>query len=305
MVLLMYLRFTLAISAIFPIFLGYISPSLAFTLSVTAPLTSNHLRFSVAPLHSSADGSEIDTPTKKVPWEFNRFISQSARFISPPSLPSVLGLEGRASATAPGSVLWSSSSASSERFSLFSWAPLDDVVMGGASKSAINGSSGVWSGTVTDANSGGFVGIRTLPLRGMVRSLDMSKCTGIEIGISGLNDGRKRRFKFVMRDSTDFNGVCWTTSFDIAPSAFASILGSVGKKDGNAKTKYGSATTFRIPFEQQIPTIFSKRVPGKVFDKSNVVGMQLVYSKFEYDGDLNPNFSLGSFEIKIEDIKVY
>ena len=58
-----------------------------------------------------------------------------------------------------GETLWTPSS--SENF--FRFSPLDDVVMGGASSSTIDNNTGIWKGTVTDANNGGFVGVRSVP----------------------------------------------------------------------------------------------------------------------------------------------
>jgi outer membrane protein assembly factor BamB len=63
----------------------------------------------------------------------------------------------------PGEILWTpTSSSSSSSSSLLRFAPLDDVVMGGASYSTIDNNTGIWCGYVTDANNGGFVGIYVL-----------------------------------------------------------------------------------------------------------------------------------------------
>lgn len=64
-------------------------------------------------------------------------------------------------------------------------------------------------------------------------------------------------------------------------------------------------TTVRIPFNKQIPTLFAKTVPDEAFQKESVVGVQLAYSKFEYDGDLNPKFAVGDVELQILEIKAY
>ena len=175
-----------------------------------------------------------------------------------------------------GEVLWSP--ASSNNF--FTFSPLDDVVMGGASSSTIDNNTGIWSGTVTEANNGGFVGIRSTPFRDNM-SLDMCTCEGIELKI---RQGNGRRFKFVTRDSTDFNGICWATEFD---------------------AKKNTETTIRIPFAKQVPTIFAKTISGKTYDNTNAVGFQLAYSKFAYDEELNSNFELGEFALQIIEVKSY
>lgn len=160
----------------------------------------------------------------------------------------------------------------------FDFAPLDDVVMGGASSSTFNGATGKWIGEVTDANSGGFIGIRSTP----AIDLDMSECKGIEVKLSALNKNQKSlRLKVVMRDSTEFNGIAWTTS------------------------KSASGRSLKIPFDQQAPTIFAKTVESDPFQKDQVKSIQLVYSKFEYDGALNPTFVVGDFALQVEEIRAY
>jgi hypothetical protein len=187
-------------------------------------------------------------------------------------------------------MLWSPSSSNN----FFNFSPLDDVVMGGASSSSMDNTSGIWRGVVTDANNGGFVGIRSTPFRNGL-SLDMSDCTGVLLTVGSANkeeEGSGRRYKFVVRDSTDFNGICWTTEFDILPS-------------NNIKNNKGGTTEIRIPFTQQVPTIFAKTIRGQQFDDTNVVGFQVAYSKFEYDGRLNALFQLGEFELQLLELKSY
>jgi len=133
-------------------------------------------------------------------------------------------------------------------------------VMGGASESEFDVNTGMWRGTVTSANNGGFVGIRTTPSF----LFNMENCVGIELKLKG---GNGKRFKAVIRDSTDFNGVCWTTSFD-APKLFGDFFGG--------STSVG---TVKIPFDKQIPTIFARTVPDQQFKNDNLVGLQLAYSK--------------------------
>lgn len=121
------------------------------------------------------------------------------------------------------------------------------------------------------------MGIRSTPFQSGL-SLDMSGCKGVELR---LRRGGGQRFKFIVRDSTDFNGVCWTTEFD------------------------AKGTVIRIPFSKQIPTVFAKTVTGKSFDDKSVVGFQVTYSKFEYDGKLNQNFQLGDFALQLLELKSF
>ena len=150
--------------------------------------------FSSSVPNQSKKGS-VDSAGRREPWDFLRFVRQSSKFVSlpkPPTQPRTIK---------PGDILWSPSPSSG-----FSWSPLDDVVMGGISSSTFDNKSGKWSGYVTDKNSGGFVGIRTTPFQ---KALDMSLCQGVEFTLKGVGSNQ---FKAVVRDSTDFNGICWIST---------------------------------------------------------------------------------------------
>jgi outer membrane lipoprotein SlyB len=173
----------------------------------------------------------------------------------------------------PGDILWKPGG---QQQNSFTFAPLDDVVMGGASSSGFDAATGKWTGQVTDANNGGFVGIRSTPNL----QLDMTNCKGLELK---LRSNKQKRLKVAVRDSTEFNGVVWSTSVDL--------------KNGRV---------LRVPFAKQVPTVFARIVDdNKPFRKDAVTAMQLVYSKFEYDGKLNPRFELGDVDVQIEEIKAY
>jgi hypothetical protein len=298
---------------------------------------SFHRRVEGSLAAATKDDDDGKKQNQRRPWDILRFISQSSKFIRPPSLPQIIigavagGAGKNARKIGPGTyyfctahsnalpylflvnnnllplmlvllsfasalfdtsgeMLWSPSSSNN----FFNFSPLDDVVMGGASSSSMDNTSGIWRGVVTDANNGGFVGIRSTPFRNGL-SLDMSDCTGVLLTVGSANkeeEGSGRRYKFVVRDSTDFNGICWTTEFDILPS-------------NNIKNNKGGTTEIRIPFTQQVPTIFAKTIRGQQFDDTNVVGFQVAYSKFEYDGRLNALFQLGEFELQLLELKSY
>lgn len=253
-----------------------------------------------SPEEVSSDENPIKSKARE-PWDAIRFVKQSSKFIS---LPKPFPTSSKI--VEPGQILWEPSSSSSK----IEWAPLDDVVMGGVSSSTFDNASGIWRGTISENNSGGFVGIRTRPLSA---PFDMTGCKGLEYrfrvpGGGGMGD---REIKAVVRDSTDFNGVCWTSCLTIPGSrGGANVVAGLdrwfGKKkesDGNADK--GNIVTVRVPFAEQVPTIFARRVPNQEFDASNVVGFQLVYSKFQFDGELNPKFELGDFTLQAMDIKTF
>lgn len=209
-------------------------------------------------------------PAERVPWDWQRFFTQASRFVSFPSL-----LPPPAAAPArPQQSLGA--------VELF---PLDDVVMGGASESSFDNKLRRWAGTVTSANSGGFVGVRT---KAFSPAIDASGVKGLSLRIRG---GDGLRFKFILRDSTDFNGIAWSASFDTRPS-WTNVVA-------------GEEQVVQISFDELIPTIFARTVPNAKFNRENIVSVQFALSKFEYDGGLNPNFREGNFQLDVLDIAFF
>ncbi|KAG1335269.1 hypothetical protein COCNU_03G013880 [Cocos nucifera] len=135
------------------------------------------------------------------------------------------------------------------------WGALDDVVMGGVSESTFQvdptgneygGPSGLFKGVVSTANNGGFTSIRT---KNFSVPEDLSAYDGIELRVKG--DGR--RYKLILRTSTDWDTVGYTASFDTVKEQWHTLM----------------------------------------------------YSKFEYDGKLNPTFVEGPFQLSLSSIRAY
>ena len=160
------------------------------------------------------------------------------------------------------------------------WGAVDDVVMGGVSQSNIRLSRdcAIFSGMVSTDNNGGFASVRT---RNFSPPLNLSDFEGIELRVKG--DGK--RYKFITRCEGKWDGIGYCYSFD---------------------TVYNFPITIRIPFKDLIPVFRAKTVTdADKLDSSKVYSMQLMLSKFEYDGTLNPKFEAGAFGIEIEYIKAY
>lgn len=160
------------------------------------------------------------------------------------------------------------------------WDALDDVVMGGVSNSNITLSNNraVFSGNVSTQNNGGFASVRT---RNFNPTLDLSAYSGIEIKLKG--DGK--RYKFIARCEGKWDGLAYCYSFD---------------------TIYNFSQTIQIPFQDLIPTFRARTVNNAdKFDSSKLYSLQLMLSKFEYDGQLNPKFDPGFFTLEIEYIKAF
>jgi hypothetical protein len=150
-------------------------------------------------------------------------------------------------------------------------------VMGGASTSSftVTGSSGVFSGTVTTANNGGFAGCRTLPFSPALR---LNSFRGLRLRVRG--DGQ--RYKLILRDDYEWNGVAWAYSFD---------------------TRDGKWVSIDAPFSEFVPTRFARKIKGVTLKSDSITTLQITLSKFEYDGALNPAFRTGAFRLEIEEVR--
>jgi uncharacterized protein YbjT (DUF2867 family) len=160
------------------------------------------------------------------------------------------------------------------------WGAIDDVVMGGVSQSKIRlaDNKAIFAGVVSTDNNGGFASVRT---RNFTPPMDLSDYQGIELRAIG--DGK--RYKFIIRCESQWDGVGYCYSFD---------------------TIYDYPTTVRIPFKDLIPVFRAKTVQeASQLDSAKIYSMQLMLSKFEYDGELNPRFEAGSFKLEVESIKAY
>ncbi len=89
------------------------------------------------------------------------------------------------------------------------WGALDDIVMGGVSESSIRlvENTGLFSGYVSVANSGGFASVRT---RNFDPPIDLTGYTGIDLRIKG--DGK--RYKFIIRNESQWDSLSYCYSFD-------------------------------------------------------------------------------------------
>jgi hypothetical protein len=61
----------------------------------------------------------------------------------------------------------------------------------------------------------------------------------------------------------------------------------------------------RVPLDKLIATKFASTVNNETLQKNNIVGLQFIYSKFEYDGALNSKFEIGNMDVQILEIKAY
>ncbi|KAM3251268.1 protein HIGH CHLOROPHYLL FLUORESCENCE PHENOTYPE, chloroplastic isoform X1 [Capsicum annuum] len=173
-----------------------------------------------------------------------------------------------------------------DSFKELPWGALDDVVMGGVSQSTFQidltggengGPTGLFKGVVTTANNGGFASIRT---KNFSEPEDLSAYDGLELRLKG--DGR--RYKLIVRTSRDWDTVGYTAIFDTV-EGWQSV---------------------RLPFSSLRPIFRARTVlDAPPFDPSQITSLQLMFSKFESDGKLNPTFKEGPFELPVSCIRAY
>lgn len=160
------------------------------------------------------------------------------------------------------------------------WGALDDVVMGGVSSSNfyILEKTAVFNGNVSTANSGGFASVRT---KNFSPAINLSGFTGIRLRVKG--DGQ--RYKIFLRTETTWDGIGYSYSFDTIANTWIDV---------------------NIPFVNLVPVFRAKTVKDcPKIDESKIRSVQLMLSKFEYDGELNPKFTPGGFTLELESIKAY
>lgn len=62
----------------------------------------------------------------------------------------------------------------------------------------------------------------------------------------------------------------------------------------------------KLEFSDFQPVFRAKTVsPPPPLDLKNIASLQIMLSKFEYDGELNPSVKMGRFELPIESMKAF
>jgi Complex I intermediate-associated protein 30 (CIA30) len=160
------------------------------------------------------------------------------------------------------------------------WGAVDDVVMGGVSNSnlILSDKRAIFTGIVSTDNNGGFASVRS---KNFSQPWDLSAYQGIRLKVKG--DGK--RYKFITRWEEKWDGISYCYSFDTIANEWKII---------------------DIPFNDLIAVFRAKTLTdADKFDSSKVYSLQLMLSKFEYDGGYNPSFKAGGFSLEIESIKAY
>jgi Complex I intermediate-associated protein 30 (CIA30) len=160
------------------------------------------------------------------------------------------------------------------------WGAIDDVVMGGTSASSLSWAAGraLFAGHLSVENSGGFVSIRT---RNFAAPIDLTDYEGISLRLRG----NGQRYKLFLRPTDQWDGLAYAYSFDTNGLGISNLL---------------------LPFRNFRPVQRAKTVNNAPFlDPSRIAGLQIMLSKFEYDGSLNPYFRPGDFCLELFSIGAY
>lgn len=168
------------------------------------------------------------------------------------------------------------------------WGAIDDGVMGGVSQSGLTLQAGLsptaprgygrFAGQVSTANSGGFASVRT---RNFEPPFNLQGWQGVWLWLRG--DGQ--RYKLILRDRSGWDSVAHCASFSTAAEDWQGVT---------------------VPFSALQPTFRARTLPtADPLQVQQVCSFQLMLSKFEYNGALNPQFQPGAFHLDVADIAVY
>ncbi len=131
------------------------------------------------------------------------------------------------------------------------WPSIDDVVMGGVSKSemVVEGGAAVFTGRLSLARGGGFCSVRSRP-----GAYDLSECSALVIRVRG--DGHRYRLR--LRTTAAFDGVSYESTF---------------------ATRAGRWQEIELPLESFRPVFRGRTVPdAPPLDRSAVTTFGLLIS---------------------------
>uniref|UniRef100_A0A0G4GLY8 NADH:ubiquinone oxidoreductase intermediate-associated protein 30 domain-containing protein n=1 Tax=Chromera velia CCMP2878 TaxID=1169474 RepID=A0A0G4GLY8_9ALVE len=172
------------------------------------------------------------------------------------------------------------------------WKELDDVVMGGRSESKLDRTktdpkTGLtyadFSGVVRD-KFGGFVSFRT---ENLSPPLDLSAYQGLRLRVRG--DGN--RYKVVMREEKNWDSTSLVATVDTTPRGEGDEWETLDLPLSSFRRCKRAETT---KDEKERPPTFKE-----------IHSIQLMLSRFEFDGKMNPNYKEGNFSLQVKDISVY
>ena len=164
------------------------------------------------------------------------------------------------------------------------WSTLNDTIMGGRSTGrCIASSEGLLMESEVVEEGGGFVSCRSADF---VPALDLGAYTGLELMLDG--DGRRYKLAIACADRITGaaelipGGLRWVAEFDAESTGTSRVV---------------------IPFQRLTPSVRARPLGFPLrFDPYRIKRLQLLHSKFNDSGGLNPGFRPGALRLLLRSI---
>jgi len=165
------------------------------------------------------------------------------------------------------------------------WSSLNDTIMGGQSSGRCSASlEGLLMESLVVEEGGGFVSCRSPEL---VPPLDLSAYGALELELEG--DGRRFKLAIACADRVTGaaelipGGLRWVAEFATQPQGVSRVV---------------------IPFQRLTPSVRARPLGLPLrFDARRVSRLQLLHSKFNDNGGLNPGFRPGPLRLLVRAIR--
>ena len=165
------------------------------------------------------------------------------------------------------------------------WSTLNDTIMGGRSSGSCRaGSEGLLMESEVVEAGGGFVSCRSADF---VPALDLGAYSGIALELDG--DGRRYKLAIACADRVTGaaelipGGLRWVAEFDTEP---------------------GGTTRVVVPFQRLTASVRARPLGLPLrFDATRIKRLQLLHSKFNDSGGLNPGFRAGPLRLLLRRIE--
>ncbi len=165
------------------------------------------------------------------------------------------------------------------------WSTLNDSIMGGRSSGRCSaGSEGLLMESEVVEEGGGFVSCRSADF---VPPLDLSDHSGLAFELDG--DGRRYKLAIACADRVTGaaelipGGLRWVAEFDTEPSGTTRVV---------------------VPFQRLTASVRARPLGLPLrFDPSRIKRLQILHSKFNDSGGLNPGFRAGPLRLLLRRIE--
>jgi len=165
------------------------------------------------------------------------------------------------------------------------WTTLNDTIMGGRSSGRCSvGPAGLLMESLVVEEGGGFVSCRSADF---VPSLDLSAASGLVLELEG--DGRRYKLAVACADRVTGvaelipGGLRWVKEFDTEPQG---------------------TTRVRVPFAELTASVRARPLGLPLrFDAARIRRLQILHSRFNDSGGLNPGFQPGPLRLLLRRIE--